>query len=170
MPLETTSNSAVESLTINQFAHWQVGDAWDTGCDVSIGSSTEDIVVSISQGAMYVGGTEVTVNAQQKILQTGDNENPRKDVVVVDENGSVDIVAGTPAPILSDIPEDDSRFDPVFHAYRPAPDELDGKGGELVPIAVVWVPPDTVSSSDLDGDITYVQDRRLKNPVNAFGA
>lgn len=168
MTLETTTNSAIESLTANQLIHWQSGDAWESGCEVTLANSTDDIVISVTQGSVYVGGTQTTVNAQQKILQTGDNQNPRKDLVVVDANGSVDVIAGTPASIKSDLSEADSRFDPVYHAYRPAADELDGKDGQLVPLAVVWVPPDATASSDLDENITYVMDRRLKNPANAI--
>lgn len=169
MPLETTSNSAVESLTLNQLLHWGDGDAWESGCNVTIADSDEDIVINVSAGSVYVGDTEnpVTVNAQQKLLQTAHPEKPRKDVVVVDENGTVDVNAGSPAEIKSDLNPSNRGFDPVYHAYRPAPDELDGKGGEEVAIAVVWVPPDAVSSNDLDEDITYVMDRRLSNPANA---
>lgn len=171
MTLETTTNSAIEALAKNQLIHWAAGDAWESGCEVTLGDSTEDIVVNIAGGSVYVGGTDnpVTVNAQSKILQPGDATNPRKDVIVVDAEGSVDAIAGTPAPIKSDLNPSNPGFDPVYHAYRPAPEELDGRGGELLALGVVWVPPDATSSSDLDDDITYVQDRRLGAPIGSGG-
>ncbi|MFC6825656.1 hypothetical protein [Halopelagius fulvigenes] len=159
MPLEIQSENSIDSLTINQLLHLSNGDAWESGCDASLTSDSTDITVDITSGEIRLGGTTVSVNAQQVSLQAGDLDDPRKDLIAVDTAGSCVVLPGTPEPALPDGTTDED-------AYQPSVEELDGEAGNYLALWEVWVPAEADASTDLDDpEIQYLKDRRLGSPA-----
>jgi hypothetical protein len=66
-----------------------------SGCAVSAQSSP-NMTVAVAAGSVVVGGTAVAVSAVSSLSIGAASGSDRKDIVVVDNTGTVSVVAGTP--------------------------------------------------------------------------
>jgi hypothetical protein len=161
MTLEITNGGGAQTLDIKQ-PEWQdegyavVGDVATPGSGplaVTIGSGVLGAgngALSVGSGDALVGGSTVSNAGVSVDIEAGDSE-PRKDVVWIDNTGSVRVDKGTPTGIL---PQGASGFE----SYVP-PVPFPGTTPATV-LAAVFVP---ANADEIDsGDI---QDRRLPADV-----
>lgn len=77
-----------------------------SGCQVTP-NSPEDLDVLVSAGHIAVGGGRgVLVVADTLTIAAPDTTDPRVDLIVVSNTGVLDVVVGTPAPIVGTFPPD----------------------------------------------------------------
>jgi len=109
-------------------------------------SETPDLYVHVSAGSAFVNGKYVEVTSTVDLSITPDSSNPRKDIVVLDENGTVSLVTGTP-----------EAADPVDETGRKtyAPKPPDIPAGKII-LAEIWVP---TNATAITNDEIY--DRRI---------
>ena len=102
-----------------------------------------------------VNGNVVTSPATSVDLESFvDANDPRKVIVHIDENGTVDVTPGTPE---DPEPSDALRFD----TYRPAPPDLSDK--DVVPLAEVWLDQRAGQVTSTD-----IRDRRVYVAINVY--
>jgi hypothetical protein len=110
-----------------------------SGCDVSTG--TNALEIDVASGAVLVAASKYDISATTVTLSSGDS-NPRKDIIYVDDTGSVAVAEGTPNPAA---PGGETGRD----TRLPIPPDLSGIAA--VPLAEIWVPENAsdVSQSDI---------------------
>jgi hypothetical protein len=139
----------IQALDANQLSR-QLRYSVADGCTVSAG--TNDLTVQVTSpggtGTVILDGTRIDVPDEDNIsLPAPDASNPRKDVVYVAADGSVNVAEGVAEPAQ---PSNEIRR----ATYRPAPPDLSAT--DAVVLAEVWVP--TGASDITDADIS---DRRI---------
>lgn len=156
MPQQFESGQGATALEQNLFT--RLGSyGWIDGAGVTLGGSTTDIECNVSEGTILHDGAILAVSSQTVTIQPGDPQNPRKDVVWVNSEGSAKVRAGIAEEPL---PAGESRQD-TFQPEPPAGTSIDG-----VPLAEVWVPAGASDSGDLS--TLDVIDRRV-GAVNKGG-
>lgn len=155
-------------MTSNQYS---IGESWQalypniqekarrgfsvaSGCAVSVNTGTLGATdtISISSGRIWFGGSSVDVTSQNTGIDASDPDLPRKDVVYLDNTGTVQVAKGTASATPSE--QAASRFE----YYTPEPPDLNGT--DAVVLAEIWVQGG--SSSITSGDIA---DRRYNENV-----
>jgi hypothetical protein len=128
------------------------GDFWQSGGDVTPGSSSTDIEMSVSAVTVNIGGESVS-HGSQPVTLSSPSSNPRCDAIFADSAG-VDKVEGVE---LEKLPTD-NQFPSI---YQPAPDNGSLVGGP--PLAAVFVEPEDSVSSDIES--WQIQDRRMNGDL-----
>lgn len=107
-------------------------DAGD--CLVSLGSGTlgQPDTLSVAAGDVLVAGTAYALTQTDVQIETANASDPRRDVVYVDNTGTIQVAKGT-AEGAQPTGESLSRFE----FYRPSPDDL--AATQATPLAEVWV-------------------------------
>lgn len=140
MPLRVQNADGIAGAWFNALLLASEGYGVEQGCGVILGGSTEEIDIRVGQGTIMHDGSLVSVATQQKTLQPGHPTKPRKDLVWIDREGTARIQPGEAAdPVPPDKERDDTWVPEVPDASR-----LNG-----VPVAWVWIPPETTSSGEL---------------------
>jgi hypothetical protein len=154
MPIEYKDGDGAQALDQQQdYNRWQYSVV--DGCAVSPG--TNDMTVQVAAGTILFGGTKVDVSAQDNVaLDPADSTYPRKDLIYLDSDGTLQVERGGPEPAK---PSTNVRF----QTRRPAPPELTST--DAVVVAEVWV-------EDGVGDIASadVRDRRFESDLAAATA
>lgn len=156
MPQKFEIGQGATALEFNLFT--QIGSYGRIdGVGVTLGGSTSSIELDVEPGTILHDDDIVSVSAQTVTLQQGDPQNPRKDVVWIDYEGSARVRAGVPA---APDPPGEKRED----TWQPAPPP--GTALDGVPLAEVWVPAGATETGDLqEADVV---DRRI-DAVNKSG-
>ena len=78
--------------------------------------STPDMTVAVAAGVIAVAGVRVAVSGTNKTIGTADSDNPRIDLITVNNSGTLATTAGTAAtvPLLPDIPSNSIVLALVF--------------------------------------------------------
>lgn len=168
MPYLPTSNSAIRAQDETQTHAAIQGCAWDSGCAVTLGSSSTSIETTVDPGTVLFDGQLVDVASTTNTHSSGDSSNPRWDAVVVTDNtGTVEIISGPPAPPAQ---TEDGTVLRGEEAWSPAPE--DTISTNVVILALVWIPSGATATADLTdtsaGGVTEpIVDRRLPAPGRA---
>lgn len=141
MPLRVENGDGIAGVWFNALLLAAEGYGVEQGCGVILGGATDEINIQVGQGAIMHDGSLVSVSAQQATLQPGNPDNPRKDLVWIDREGTVRVQPGVAG---SHVPPDKERDD----TYAPAVPDASRLNG--VPIAWIEVPPGTTSAGELD--------------------
>jgi len=142
---ELNDGDGQQALDVNQLIR-RLQYAVKNGCAISPG--TNDLTVQVAAGAAVFDGSAISVSAQNNVsLAAADPDDPRKDVVYLDGNGTLRVATGIPEPAQ---PSDQIRR----ATYRPAPPDLSAT--DAVVLAEVWVP---AGANDIVAD--DISDRRL---------
>jgi len=123
------------------------GDAIIDGCGTALGGATDAIETVVEAGVVKFGNDYVPVDQQTVTHVDGDADDPRVDLVTVDDTGTASRITGTPAPA-------DPSSNKWPTVYQPVPSVQSVDRGVVVS-AAVWIPPGTTSSAELGtSDIT----------------
>lgn len=158
-----TAGEAADALRINQIHQSITKDAyWVSGGDVTPGTASTQIEVNVASGEANINSTSVTWASDSVVLSAANND-PRVDVVYVQEDGTLTSVTGTPHSYRPNTDENGDPFTPApFEHWEPSPD--DGSNVIGLPLACVLVKPTTADSTDLTS--AMIQDRRLSATTN----
>lgn len=106
----------------------------------TVTTGTNDIEVDVSGYDAVVNGTEYTGVSGTVPLSDGDADYPRKDIIYIDNTGSVAKKEGQPEEIA---PQGTSGF----NTHRPMPPDMKNIDGAL--LAVVYVPEGATTNSEI---------------------
>jgi hypothetical protein len=169
MVLDIQDFDGAPALDAVQQVQAAVGTGWLNGCTPSLVDTDDAIRIQVASGDVAVvpdptsppSDPTVAVSQQTVDLPDGDAQHPRKDVVYVDDTGSVDYDTGTPraaTPPVATARDAETPEPPDLHDDP----NLSSQTAAAV-IAEVWVPTSAAGASDLsDATVTYVRDRRLR--------
>jgi len=133
------------------------GNYVDNGLEVTTDGT--DMVLDVSSGTVVQQNEEHGIDATSVTVPDNTEDEPRKDIIYVDDTQSVSIATGaaeSPDPALEDV-------DSVFYTARPSPPSLVNQD-DVVILAEVWVEPE---EDDLVED--DLQDRRVKVDIAGSG-
>lgn len=153
---EISTGTAVQALYLNNQYKARNGYAVDRGIvpTTNTGQLGQQDTVQVTAGRIWFDQRPIDVAAQDASIDVP-GTNPRKDVMVINSNGLLDVVEGTPSAI-----PDDQQGSARFQTYNPSPPDLSDQ--DLVPIAEVWVPGGASEISDVDiNDIRAFESRLM---------
>ena len=150
MPQQFEIGQGATALELNLFT--QLGSyGWVEGAGVTLGGSTSSIECNVATGTVLHNGRYVDVTASTVTLQAGDPQQPRKDLIWVNYEGTPRVRGGVPA---APDPPGETRGD----TWSPAPPPATAVDG--VPLAEVWVPAGASDTGDLQA--VDIIDRRVR--------
>lgn len=150
MGIQIKDGQGQQAVDMKQVFDQHTGNSIVEGVEPSFDAGMD---VTITQGVAIVNGNRVEVSSQTITIDAADSTNPRKDLITVDDTGSLSVYNGVPAERR---PEDQD----VFQVQRPAPQDLTGVNEPIV--AEVFVAEGASSLSD-----SVVRDRRSFSDVIA---
>lgn len=150
MSFQFRDGQGQQAVDMKQVFDQHTGNSVVEGVEPSYVTGLE---VEVSQGVALVNNTRVEVSSQSVTLDSADPSQPRKDLITVDDTGSLSVYKGTPA---NRRPEDQD----IFQVQRPAPADLTGVEEPIV--AEVFVSEGVTDLSD-----SVVRDRRTFSDVIA---
>jgi len=133
-----------QAVDMNQVFERISGAAVIEGVEPSVTSGLE---IEVTSGKVFVDGQEVEVSSQTVTLDSANPDNPRKDIITIDDTGSLNVYKGEAE---SRRPETEQRF----FAQRPAPEDL--QGIKEPPVVEVYL---EAGMTSLTSD--YILDRRV---------
>ncbi|WP_435075280.1 hypothetical protein [Halorubrum sp. HHNYT27] len=147
MPQRLSLDDGATALPLNALFRLGEGYGWLSGGGVTLASSSSSIDVTVNSGTVRVDGARVDFPQATLTLPDGAPNNPRRDLVYVDHRGQAGFIQGEPAETVPELTPNDRFQNPV-----PAPPSAQALDG--VPLAEVWIPPETTGSDELDpGDL-----------------
>lgn len=162
--MRVTNDDPITSIGDNQAFHGLEGTYVSSGWTVTVGESGSAIVLDVDAGEGYLKNTQLSTTAGEVEIPNGDSQHPRRDVVYVTSNQTLDVLMGDPAEPPLDA--DGNRLGPET-APVPAPHDFADING--IPIAHVWVPAGAQDTSDIDGSL-HVNDVRLFVDIGGGGS
>ena len=108
------------------------GNYVEEGLEVSADGTDMDL--DVASGTVVQGNEEFGIGATTVTVPDNNEDNPRKDIVYVDDTQSVSIATGaseSPEPALEDV-------ESVFNTAQPSPPSL-VNSDDVVVLAEVWV-------------------------------
>ena len=155
MPLTFTNGTAGTAVSENQFVRRGQGYGWVSGLAASPGGSGSAVVIDVDSGDVKIGGSVVSASAQSVTLDPGDSTYPRKDILYVANDGTIQVLKGTAKQ-----PSTDANGNTLARQYAPVPEPPDTDGLSGTVVQEVWVPANAADSTDIaQADII---DRRLQ--------
>ena len=125
------------------------GNYVDNGVEVSTDGT--DMTLDVASGTIVQDNEEQGIGATTVTVPDNTEDEPRKDIVYVDDTQSVEVATGaseSPEPALEDV-------DSVFHTAQPSPPSLVNQD-DVVVLAEVWVED---GATEIEED--ELSDRRL---------
>lgn len=135
-----------------QLGTYLAPDAPPTALFVSRGTGAlgaNQAAVSVAPGAGIVDGTEHTIPSEKPVDISGGDGQPRRDVVYLDDSGSIAVKEGTPAPFAWDETLEQSERAPT-NAYRPPAPDLAGTKGLALATVTIGANSGTLSTGAID--------------------
>lgn len=162
--MRVTNDDPITSIGDNQAFHGLEGTYVSSGWSVSVGESGSAIVLDVDAGEGYLQNTQLSTTAGEVEIPSGDSQFPRRDVVYITANETIDVLMGEPAEPPQDA--DGNKLGPES-APVPAPHDFADING--IPIAHVWVPQGAADTSDIDGSL-HLNDVRLFVDIGGGGS
>lgn len=108
--------AAPDKVDIDILVAGQVRTGVVSGCAVTQRAAGANMSVDVASGTIVVAGTEVAVSSTNLGIANGDATNSRKDLVVVNNSGTISRVAGSPTtvPVKPAIPANSVVLAEVF--------------------------------------------------------
>lgn len=150
MSFQIRDGQGQQAVDMKQVLDQHTGNSVVEGIEPSYANGLD---VEISQGVAIVNNSRVEVPEQSITLDAADPSFPRKDLITVDNTGSLTVYKGTPEDRR---PENQD----IFQVQRPAPPDLTGV--EEPVIAEVFIAEGATDLSD-----SVVRDRRSFSDVIA---
>ena len=143
------NREGIQAANDNRVVEALQGNYVEEGLEVSADGT--DMELDVASGTVVQGNEEHGIGATTVTVPDNNEDNPRKDIIYVDDTQSVSIATGaseSSEPALEDV-------DSVFHTARPSPPSLVNQDGVVV-LAEVWVES---SATEIESD--DLRDRRL---------
>lgn len=105
-PADSRWQSRLDSTDISIMISGSNGNGVLSGCAVTAQGSP-NMTVAVASGTIVIAGDQITVSANASLaIGTADGTNPRKDIVVIGNTGTISVTAGTAAadPVKPAIP------------------------------------------------------------------
>ena len=131
---------------------------------VSLSGSSSAIELTINGGTVAIDGRRVAVTPSSITLEPGFPDGPRKDVIYVGDNGSINALPGAPGQATIPVVSTDANGNPVTDTRTPPPHQnpmiepQSTRNLKGTVIAVVAVQPNDTAATDLAQ--SDIQDRR----------
>lgn len=135
---------------------------------VSRSGSSSAIELTVNGGTVTIDGLRVSVTPSSVTLEPGFVEGPRKDVIYIGDDGSVNALTGAPGQATIPVVSTDANGNPTTDLRTPPPHQnpmiepQSTKNLKGTVIAVVAVQPSDSASTDLTQN--DIQDRRKAAP------
>lgn len=141
MTYQPETGDGAHALDAHQFANALLGNLVASGAAISVGSGTRE--VDVASGTVVVAGTAHTISAQDPAATLdAASTHPRKDVIYVDNTGSIAVAKGTEEAL-----DPLGTSSPVEDTTAPNPPDLSGTTGTVLAVALVQT-DDTVTLQD----------------------
>jgi len=150
MSFQIRDGQGQQAVDMKQVFDQHTGNSVVEGIEPSYATGLE---VEVSQGVAIVNNNRVQVSSQSVTLDSADPSQPRKDLITVDETGSLTVYKGTPE-------ERRPESQDIFQLQRPAPPDLTGVEEPI--IAEVFISEGVTNLSD-----SVIRDRRSFSDVIA---
>lgn len=162
--MATQTHDGIDALHENQQRAASQGTGHVSGCAVTLTSNSSEITLDVASGSIRIEDTGVSVGADTVRLERGDGQFPRKDVIVANSNGGIEVYQGSPSrPTSATLATHNAA---VRRTAQPAPDDLAANNDyqDHVVLAIVWVPKQATASTDLSSSDVW---ERTVPPVKA---
>lgn len=158
MPLQISSGFGATALDLQQFIDsrdgWAVDLATTGACAATI-TSQDTREIQVSDGPVYLNGTEYDFTQSTITLDAPDSTDPRRDVIYIDANNQLAVETGDPKPYYPDPEQADVAIGP-WDVFSPFPPSMENVSGTVVAEALV----------PADGTDIQLRDRRMDARVS----
>jgi len=145
MVFQVSVQEQIQKLHFNELVKAIGGNGVISGLEVTA-TSPASMNLNVSAGEATIGGARISYTATTVTIPAADPLYPRKDLVVAKDDGTIDVVEGTPD---SPLPTDKTG---VFTITPRPPDPPSGS----IILAEVWVPAGASAIAS-----SYITDRRI---------
>lgn len=162
MPYTKSNGQAAYALDYQNEYMAARGTFWESGGDATLGSSSTDPIVNVGAVTVRIDDAEYSTGSEtQAVLAENNGSTPRKDLIVAEAPASGDTADPPDVHAIAGTPIDDETYNAITDgngnlvADPPALPEVQPPAGTnlkgvATPLYVIYVPPGTTDSTDLE--------------------